>query len=155
MLCGPAIMYSTNTVCTALGSLFFMFRINPGLALLSLAPMPLVAVVTKVFGQRIHALFERVQEQFSVLSARVQENLSGLRVVRAYAREDWEEAQFAAVNDEYVDRNRVLVLWSSAFNPLLQGLVGLGFVAVLWYGGSLVLGGRVSIGQFVTFNFFL
>ncbi|HEV8629765.1 MAG TPA: ABC transporter ATP-binding protein [Thermoanaerobaculia bacterium] len=155
MLCGPAIMYSTNTVCTALGSLFFMFRIHPGLALLSLAPMPVVAVVTKVFGQRIHALFEGVQEQFSRLSARVQENLSGLRVVRAYAREDWEEAQFATVNEEYVARNRVLVQWGSAFNPLLQGLVGLGFVAVLWYGGRLVLDGRVTIGQFVTFNFFL
>ncbi len=155
MLCGPAIMYSTNTVCTAIGSLFFMFRIHPGLALLSLAPMPLVAVVTKVFGQRIHSLFERVQEQFSLLSARVQENLSGLRVVRAYAREDWEEQQFAAVNDEYVARNRLLVLWNAAFNPLLQGLVGLGFVAVLWYGGTLVLSGGVTIGQFVTFNFFL
>jgi ATP-binding cassette subfamily B protein len=155
MLCGPAIMYSTNTVCTALGSLFFMFRIHPGLALLSLAPMPVVAVVTKVFGQRIHHLFERVQEQFSVLSARVQENLSGLRVVRAYAREEREEEQFAAVNDEYVARNRLLVLWSSAFNPLLQCLVGLGFVAVLWYGGRLVLGGALTIGEFVTFNFFL
>jgi ATP-binding cassette subfamily B protein len=155
MLCGPAIMYSTNTVFTALGSLFFMFRIHPGLALLSLSPMPVVAIVTKVFGQRIHALFERVQEQFSVLSARVQENLSGLRVVRAYAREDWEEEQFAAVNDEYVARNRSLVLWSSAFSPLLMGLVGLGFVAVLWYGGRLVLGGAVTIGEFVTFNFFL
>jgi len=155
MLCGPAIMYSTNTVFTAIGSLFFLFRIHPGLALLALAPMPVVAVVTKVFGQRIHHLFERVQEQFSVLSARVQENLSGLRVVRAYAREDWEEAQFAGVNDEYVARNRLLVLWSSAFHPLLQGLVGLGFVAVLWYGGRLVLAGTVTIGEFVTFNFFL
>jgi ATP-binding cassette, subfamily B, multidrug efflux pump len=155
MLCGPAIMYSTNTVFTALGSLFFLFRIHPALALLALAPMPVVAVVTKVFGQRIHHLFERVQEQFSVLSARVQENLSGLRVVRAYAREDWEEAQFAGVNDEYVARNRLLVLWSSAFHPLLQGLVGLGFVAVLWYGGRLVLAGTVTIGEFVTFNFFL
>ena len=155
MLCGPAIMYSTNTVFTALGSLFFMFRIHPGLALLSLSPMPVVAVVTKVFGQRIHTLFERVQEQFSVLSARVQENLSGLRVVRAYAREGWEEKQFSAVNDEYVARNRSLVLWSSAFSPLLMGLVGLGFVAVLWYGGRLVIGGGITIGELVTFNFFL
>jgi len=64
-------------------------------------------------------------------------------------------AQFARVNDEYVDRNRLLVLWSSAFSPLLQGLVGLGFVAVLWYGGSLVLRGTLTIGEFVTFNFFL
>jgi ATP-binding cassette subfamily B protein len=155
MLAGPAIMYSTNTVCTALGSLFFMFRIHPGLALLSLAPMPVVAVVTKRFGEQIHVLFERVQEQFSRLSARVQENLAGLRVVRAYAREERSADEFRAVNDEYVSRNRLLVLWSSAFHPLLQGLVGLGFVAVLWYGGRLVLGGDISIGQFVTFNFFL
>jgi len=75
--------------------------------------------------------------------------------VRAYAREDWEEAQFGAVNDEYVARNRSLVLWSSGFSPLLMGLVGLGFVAVLWYGGRLVLAGTVTIGEFVTFNFFL
>jgi ATP-binding cassette subfamily B protein len=155
MLAGPAIMYSANTVFAALGSLFFMFHIHPGLALLSLAPMPVVAVVTKVFGQRIHTLFESVQEQFSTLSARVQENLSGLRVVRAYAREEWEEAQFARANDAYVEKNRLLILWSSAFHPLLQGLVGLGFVAVLWYGGRLVLGGGITIGQFVTFNFFL
>jgi ATP-binding cassette subfamily B protein len=155
MLCGPAIMYSTNTVFTAIGSLIFMFRIHPALALMSLAPMPIVALVTKFFGDRIHDLFERVQESFSTLSARVQENLSGLRVVRAYAREEWEEQQFAAANEEYVSRNRLLVLWSSAFHPLLQGLVGLGFVAVLWYGGSLVLRGALTIGQFVTFNFFL
>jgi ATP-binding cassette subfamily B protein len=155
MLCGPAIMYSSNTVFTALGSLFFMFGIHPALALLALAPMPLVAVVTKVFGARIHALFERVQEQFATLSARVQENLSGLRVVRAYAREDWEEAQLAVANDEYVARNRRLIRWSSAFHPLLQGLVGIGFVAVLWYGGRLVLRGGITIGELVTFNFFL
>ena len=155
MLCGPAIMYGTNTVFTAVGSLFFMFRLHPALALLALAPMPIVAVVTKVFGERIHHLFERVQEQFSVLSARVQENLAGLRVVRAYARESWEEEQFATANEEYVSRNRLLVLWSSAFHPLLQGLVGLGFVAVLWYGGRLVLDGALTIGEFVTFNFFL
>ncbi len=155
MVCGPAIMYSTNTVFTAIGSLVFMFRIHPGLALLSLAPMPFVALATKFFGARIHKLFERVQEQFSLLSARVQENLSGLRVVRAYAREAWEEEQFGAANEEYVSRNRLLILWSSAFHPLLQGLTGLGFVAVLWYGGRLVLDGSLTIGEFVTFNFFL
>ena len=155
MLCGPAIMYGTNTVFTALGSLFFMFGIHPRLALLALAPMPLVAVATKVFGERIHRLFDSVQEQFAALSARVQENLAGLRVVRAYAREDWEEAQLAVANDEYVGRNRRLILWSSAFHPMLQGLVGIGFVAVLWYGGRLVLQGGITIGELVTFNFFL
>jgi ATP-binding cassette subfamily B multidrug efflux pump len=155
MLCGPAIMYATNTLFTAIGSLFFLFRIHPSLALLALAPMPFLVVATKVFGQRIHALFESVQEQFSQLSARVQENLAGLRVVRAYAREGHEEAQLALANDEYVARNRRLILWSSAFHPMLQSLVGLGFVAVLWYGGRLVLSGGITIGELVTFNFFL
>ncbi|HVS02803.1 MAG TPA: ABC transporter transmembrane domain-containing protein, partial [Thermoanaerobaculia bacterium] len=155
MLCGPAIMYSANTVFTAAGSLAFMFAIHPRLSLLALAPMPLVAIATQVFGQRIHVLFEGVQETFSDLSTRVQENLAGLRVVRAYAREAWEESLFARRNDEYVARNRRLILWTSAFHPLLQVLVGVGFVAVLWYGGRLVSGDAITIGEFVTFNFFL
>ncbi|MEZ5332665.1 MAG: ABC transporter ATP-binding protein [Thermoanaerobaculia bacterium] len=155
MLCGPAIMYTASTLFTAGGSLAFMLGIHGKLTLVALATMPLVALATKFFGQRIHVLFERVQEQFSTLSTRVQENLAGVRVVRAYAREDAEERSFAAVNDEYVERNRRLIRWNAAFHPLLQALVGFGFVGVLWYGGRLVWSETISIGQFVTFNFFL
>lgn len=155
MLCGPAIMYTASTLFTASGSLAFMLGIHARLTLIALATMPLVAVATKLFGQRIHLLFERVQEQFSTLSTRVQENLAGVRVVRAYAREATEERSFAAVNDEYVERNRRLIRWNAAFHPLLQALVGVGFVAVLWYGGRLVWSAEITIGQFVTFNFFL
>jgi ATP-binding cassette subfamily B protein len=155
MLCGPAIMYSTNTLFTALGALFFMLRIHAGLTLLALVTMPVVAFVTNLFGQRIHMLFERIQAQFSSLSARVQENLAGARVVRAYAQEGREEAEFRRLNDEYVEGNRRLIGWTVAFHPMLQGLVGLGFAAVLWYGGSLVVRGAITVGQFVTFHFFL
>jgi len=155
MLCGPAIMYTASTLFTASGSLAFMLGIHARLTLVALATMPLVAVATKFFGQRIHVLFERVQEQFSTLSTRVQENLAGVRVVRAYAREGTEERSFAAVNDEYVERNRRLIRWNAAFHPLLQALVGVGFVGVLWYGGRLVWSEAITIGQFVTFNFFL
>jgi ATP-binding cassette subfamily B protein len=155
MLCGPAIMYSTATFFTAAGSLFFMLSIHSRLTLLALAPMPLVAVATQFFGKRIHTLFQRVQEQFGGLTARVQENLAGLRVVRAYVREEWEQETFDSLNEAYVDRNRQLIAWSSAFHPLLQALVGMGFVAVLWYGGRLVVSEAITIGEFVTFNFFL
>ncbi len=155
MLCGPAIMYSSNTVFTALGALVLMLRIDVPLTLVSLATMPLVAVSTKFFGERIHVLFERVQENFSVLSTRVQENLSGVRVVRAYAQEPGEEARFDRANRTHVERNRRLILWDSAFRPMLQALVGLGFVAVLWYGGLLVVRGEITVGEFVTFNLFL
>ena len=155
MMCGPAIMYSSNTIFTAIGALVLMVHIHLPLTLLSLASMPLVALATKIFGERIHLLFESVQENFSQLSTRVQENLAGLRVVRAYAQEAGEEARFDRVNLRHVERNRRLILWDSAFRPLLQVLVGFGFVAVLWYGGVLVVRGAITVGEFVTFNLFL
>lgn len=155
MLCGPAIMYSANTLFTAIGALFFMIRINGRLTLLALCALPFVAVVTKVFGQRIHKFFQHVQEQFATLSTNVQENLAGVRVIRAYAQEDSSQGRFEELNHEYVERNRQLIRWTAAFHPLLQSLIGLGFVAVLWYGGTLVAAGTITVGQFVTYNFFL
>jgi len=155
MLCGPAIMYSANTVFVALGALFFMSRINIGLTMLALCTLPLVAVATKVFGQKIHLLFERVQEQFASMSTHVQEHLAGVRVIRAYAQEGPTRARFELLNQDYVDKNRELIRWTSAFQPLLHGLIGIGFVAVLWYGGGLVSRGSITVGQFVTFTFFL
>ena len=155
MLCGPAIMYSANTLFTACGALFFMIRIDGGLTLLALCALPFVAFVTKVFGQRIHKLFQDVQEQFATMSMNVQENLSGVRVIRAYAQEASSQTRFEGLNREYVERSRHLIRWTAAFHPLLQGLIGLGFVAVLWYGGGLAAAGTITVGQFVTFNFFL
>lgn len=155
MVCGPAIMYTANTLLVGLGAMAFMLRIHPGLALVALFAMPVVALTTQFFGQRIHVLFQRVQEQFSDFSSRAQENLAGVRVVRAYAREDHEREEFRRFNQAYVDGNRRLIGWSVSFHPLLQTIIGLASAAVLWYGGSLVLRGRISVGQFVTFNFFL
>ena len=155
MLCGPAIMYSVNTVFTAAGALFFMARIHLPLTLVALITMPIVAVVTQIFGDRIHSLFETVQGQFAGISARVQESLAGVRVVRAYAQEAREQEVFAQLNAAYVEGNRRLIRWSSAFNPLLQALVGVGFAAVLGYGGTLALRGEITVGEFVTFNTFV
>jgi len=155
MVCGPAIMYTGSTIFTALGALAFMAHLHGRLTLIALATMPLIAFCTKFFGDRIHGFFQRVQEQFAVLSTRVQENLAGVRVVRAYAREASELAAFDRANEEYLDRSRRLIYWDSAFRPLLQLLVGIGFVSVLWYGGRLVMAQQLTVGQFVTFNFFL
>ncbi len=155
MLCGPAIMYFANTVITGLGCLFFMARINLVLMLLALFTTPLVAVFTHRFGRRVHSIFSGVQESFSDISARVQESLAGVRVVRAYAREEREEEEFERVNRAYLEGNRRLAAWSTAFHPMLQLLIGLGFAAVLWYGGLLVIRGRITIGELVTFQLFL
>ncbi|MCG8462468.1 MAG: ABC transporter ATP-binding protein/permease [Holophagales bacterium] len=155
LLCGPAIMYGSNTVFTAIGALAFMVDIHLGLSLLALATLPFVAVVTQVVGKRIHVLFQKVQEKFSDLTAKVQENLAGARVVRAYVQEDAEKLSFRELNREYVERNRALIRWNSVFQPSLQVLVGLGFALVLGYGGFLILEGAITVGEFVTFQLFL
>jgi ATP-binding cassette subfamily B protein len=152
MLCGPAIMYSTNTILLAVGALALMANIHLGLTGVALAIMPLVAIATQMFGDRIHRLFEGVQERFSALSAKAQENLSGVRVVRAYAQEEREIDAFGAVNAAYVEGNRRLIIWQAAFFPALQGLAGIAMVAVLYFGGKLAISGRITVGEFVTFN---
>ncbi|MEM8929592.1 MAG: ABC transporter ATP-binding protein [Acidobacteriota bacterium] len=154
-LSGPAIMYIGNTVFTAVGALYFMIVIDPGLTLLALGTLPFVAVITRVFGRRIHDLFQHVQESFSDLTAKVQENLTGARVVRAYVQEEAEATDFAEINDEYLERQRRLILWNAAFQPMIQAVVGLGFAGVLGYGGWLILEGAITIGDFVVFQLFL
>ena len=155
MLCGPAIMYLSNTVMTGISALVLMARINLRLTLVPLLTAPFVALATNVFGNQIHVRFTRVQERFAGVSAKVQESLAGARVVRAYAREAADQEEFRRVNEQYVEGNRRLNVWNTAFFPLLQALVGAGFAAVLWYGGLLVLRDRITIGEFVTFQLFL
>src|SRR5947209_16337500 len=87
MLLGPAIMYSANTIVFTVGALFFMFRYSPKLTLWAFAPLPIASILIQYFAARIHERFERIQAMFSDITARVQENLAGVRVVRAYAQE--------------------------------------------------------------------
>ncbi len=155
MICGPAIMYGTNTLFTGTGALLLMAGIHTGMTLVAASVLPLIAVVTRVFGSRIHVLFDRVQEQFSTLSSKVQENLAGARVVRAYVQEASEEEAFGDLSRDYVDHNRNLIRWSAAFHPVLLGTVGLGLAAILWYGGLMLIAGTITIGEFVSFNLFL
>lgn len=155
MVCGPAIMYASNTVFQSIGALALMATLHLRLTGIALLALPLVALVTKFFGQRIYERFQAVQETFAAVSTKAQENFAGVRVVRAYAQEAAEERSFAEVNQRLIDGNRRLARWSAAFHPLLQATIGLGFVLVLGFGGREILAGRLTIGQFVTFNIFL
>src|SRR6476469_6289248 len=87
MLLGPAIMYSANTIVMMAASLAFMVKISPKLTLYAFLPLPIVSIVIQYFGRRIHERFERIQAMFSDISARAQENFSGVRVIRAYGQE--------------------------------------------------------------------
>ncbi len=155
MMLGPGLMQSLNTIVTASIAIALMVRVDWTLTLLALATLPLTAASTKIVGQKIHVLFEKVQEYFSEMSARAQENFAGARVVRAFTREGSEIALFRAANHEYMQRNRKIIKVSALFYPLLQTLVGLSFVLVLWRGGGLVLAGKITVGKFVEFNLYL
>ena len=155
MMAGPALMYAISTACIILLVFPLMLRVSVSLTLLSLCTLPFVSIATKFFAKRIHDRFEKVQEEFSAITARAQENLAGVRVVRAYTREATESETFAGFNRSFVERNRAIAALQALFYPVLQTFTGLGFAAVLWYGGRLVMAGDISIGQFVEFNFYL
>ena len=152
---GPGIMYTANTVATFVGTVVLMMRISPRLLGLALVPLVLVSVLVRHFGRRIHDRFEAVQAQLSEISAVVQENLSGARVVRAYAQEPHEMARFAQANEEYLRRNRQLIRMYGSLYPGIQVLMGMGSVLVLWLGGRMVVSGTITIGEFVAFGAYL
>src|SRR5262249_9808415 len=115
----------------------------------------IVSVVIQYFGRRIHERFERIQAMFSEISARVQENLSGARVIRAYVQEEAEIVAFEASNREYIARSLKLVRLMGMLWPTLETMLGLAIVLVLWLGGREVLLGRISVGDFVAFNTYM
>jgi ATP-binding cassette, subfamily B, multidrug efflux pump len=152
---GPGVMYLFNTIIGTAAALFFMMRYSPRLTAIALVPLMLLPVVMKYFGRVIHHKAERIQEHFGTLSSMVQENLSGVRIVRAYGRESAQEREFEELNREYMDRNMALARTSAIFHPLLSILTGLGLLAVLWFGGLQVMAGEITAGEFVAFIFYL
>ena len=152
---GPAVMYSANTLVSFVFGLTMMIWIDPRLTLAALVPLALLPPVVLWFGRVIHTGFERIQEQFAALSTMVQENLAGVRIVRAYGREDAQAREFDAFNREYLRRNMHLAYASGAFHPIMGLLTGAGMVVVLWYGGRLVMAGTITTGDFVAFSYYL
>jgi ATP-binding cassette subfamily B protein len=155
MMLGPGIMYWTETSLTFFLAIVIMVSVDWRLALLAILPAPLVSLAVILFGRAIHARFERIQAMFSDISSRVQENLAGVRMVRAFTQEDAEIHRFEELNRRYIAENIRLVRISGVFQPLLEALIGLTFLTVLWYGGSQVLAGRITIGSFVMFNTYM
>jgi len=152
---GPAVMYFANTITGAAFALYFMVRIDLTLTLLVLLPMIMLPILTIRMGKAIHDRFEAVQEHFSLLTTRAQENLTGARIVRAYRQEAAEIARFGAVNDEYLAKNMSLVRLWGTLNPLFALFGGLGAVVVLGVGGALTMSGVISVGSFVAFGLYL
>jgi ATP-binding cassette subfamily B multidrug efflux pump len=155
MVLGPGIMYSGTTIITMVSSISVMLILSKSLTLWVLLPAPIVAVVVWYFGKIIHELYEVIQAALATLSAKVQENLSGVRVIRAYAQEEAEIRGFDEPNRDYVAKNVKLIRTWSMFMPSLQAMIGTTFLIVLWQGGYRFLNGQMSLGSLITFNTYL
>jgi len=154
-LVGPAVMYSMNTVVIGSLCITLMAVLSWKLTLAVLVPMVAMSVGVYFSVKVIHRLFERVQSRFASINARAQENLSGIRVVKAYAREDYETEQFESLSQHYVDENMKLYRVQALLHPLFATVAGLGVLAILYFGGRQVIFGEITLGTFVAFNGYL
>jgi len=154
-LIGPGIMYSASTLTVGIATVSVMLHLDWQLTLLALAPMPLVSVAVKVFGQAIHDRFEKIQAMYSRLTEKVRENLSGVRVIRAFTQEGPEMAQFDRMNREFVRKNQRLIWITSLMWPGMALLFAVAFMLIMVVGGRHVLIGKISVGTFAAFNVYL
>jgi len=155
MVLGPGIMYSATTIVTMALAVALMLKLSPILTLWVLLPVPAVVLAVWHFGKLIHDLSEKIQASLATLSARAQENLAGVRVVRAYGQEEAEMRAFDAPNREYVARNIGLIRTWSMFMPGLQAFIGISILLVLWQGGRQVMLGDISLGTLIAFYSYL
>jgi ATP-binding cassette subfamily B protein len=155
MLLGPALMYSANTVFFTIFALYFLLHLSPWLTLVALAPMPLASILVQYLGHRIHDRFERIQASFSEISSQAQENYSGARLIRAFAREESQIGLFEKLNRQYIARSLRLVQLMGMLWPTLEFILGVSMVITLLAGGHLVIAHRISVGDFVEFNTYM
>jgi ATP-binding cassette subfamily B multidrug efflux pump len=132
-----------------------MLKINWHLTLLALLPLPAVSISVRHFGKKIHDLTEESQARLADLSARVQESMAGIRVVKAFVQEKYEIADFEQMNRSLVEKNRELIRVQSVFYPTMELMIGLAVVVVIWVGGRQVIQGTISLGDFVAFTVYL
>lgn len=152
---GPMILYTFQAIFAVGIALPVLLKISWFLTLMLFLTMPLVSLTIKILGQIIHVQFEKIQAFFSDITARTQENLSGVRVVRAYAQERSEVAEFQQLNRTYANKNLELVKYSAAMRPLMMFFIGLGFVLIIAFGVPMVIRGEITKGEFVSFNLYL
>ena len=149
---GSGVVQLANAVVMLVGTTVLLLYLDWQLALVALAIVPVIAVLLVRFVGRIRPLFREVQQTLGRLNTVLQEDLQGVRVIRAFAREDYETARYASVNEELLQKNLTTVRVFSNNFPFVFLFANLGTLAIIWFGGWQVVGGRLSIGDLVAFN---
>ncbi len=152
---GGVIMFFDTIILVTLVLIMMLTTISVKLTLLALIPLPLLALTTQKFGKTIHQRFRKSQEAFSNVTNKVQENFSGMRVVKAFVQEQAEIEKFTEANQDYVNKNLSLIKVQAIFHPIIQLFAGLSLLIVLGYGGMLVLNQEITLGDFVAFSTYL
>ncbi len=155
MVLSNAIIYTADATVFFGLALAIMLQIDTTLTLVALLPYPILTIIIRLLGKRLHAHYERIQEAFSTMNTKVQENLSGVRVVKAYTLEANEVEHFKELNQEFVNRNHRQIRLMTFFFPLFRFLPGISGVVLLWMGGLHVIEGKITLGDFVAFNAYL
>jgi ATP-binding cassette subfamily B protein len=155
MVLSMAVSYTSDALIFFVLALVIMLQIDVQLTLLALLPYPILAILIRELGKRVYKHYERIQEGFATMNTKVQENLSGVRVVKAYTLEASEVEEFEVYNQDFVQRNRNRIRLTTFFFPVFRFLPGLGVAALLWLGGIRVVEGKITLGDFVSFNAYL
>jgi ATP-binding cassette, subfamily B, multidrug efflux pump len=152
---GPGIMYFANTIVMFVMAVTLMLRIDIRLTLIALIPLPILSLVVARLGARLHHYYEAIQASFAALTAKAQETLSGIRIVKAHVEEEGEYGAFRTLHEDYLEKNRGMVRIWSAMGGILSLLGGIAAAVVLWVGGSAVVQGRITLGEMVAFQIYL
>ena len=152
---GPGIMYSTETVVNFILAISLMASLNVQLTLVAVIPIPLISYFVYRVGKSVNQKFERVQDQFSNLTTRAQENLSGIKVVKAYAREKSEHETFRRESLDYQNKNLSLAKVQAFSFPMMFLLTGFSVILVVWVGGNKVIDGTLTLGELTAFIIYL
>jgi ATP-binding cassette, subfamily B, multidrug efflux pump len=152
---GQGVLQIVNTVVLYVSVLALMFFLNWQLALLSLLTLPFLAVTAIQYGTRVRPLFSRMQRQWAQLTAVLQENVTGVRVVKAFAREDFEIGKFERENQVYLERNIAATRLQALVYPLMLFITSIGTIAIIWFGGQQVVAGALTLGTLLAFSAYL
>ncbi len=156
MALGPGVIMLTDSTFLTIATIYMMSRtIDITLTVLALLPLPFMATLIMFIGRIIHTRFKAVQAAFSDITDRVQENISGIRVIKSFVQEDAELNRFDEVSERYVQRNMDLIRLWGLFMPMVQFISGISYLIVLGYGGIMVIDGTITLGAFVAFNTYL
>jgi len=155
MMVGMGMVAAFDAGFLLVTSLAMMLYISPIVTLYVVAPLPVLSVVVSFLGKMLHKRFEQVQEQFAEITERVREVITGIRVVKSYAREDHESQKFTVLSQNYVKRNISMIVVGGMFDPLIGLVVGLSFAMVLLFGGNRVILADMSMGDYVAFMEYL